>query len=279
MTKNRLLPANLLLCFCLLIFNYKINAQCTQQVFTTSGTAVINGVNITVTSTGVIDSLTYCAGVTNPYFIGYTFSTNTSGTGSYIFNFSPSISGVTLNFGGTSDTPPHTEEVKLYVNGQHYAIPAVGNTNPCEPLAILTPAGDLAACGGCSVSGWNGTTISGTISSLIVTDTVISGQPAGTVFSLFICDSVATEIDEWEGENFPVVYPNPAKDFLFISTGDGKNFSIALYNSAGMLMDEQFYFNASTIEYDVKNYPNGFYILKLTKNNFPVYKKIVVDKE
>ncbi len=166
---------------------YTLSAQCTYQVTHTSGTQTINCINTTVTSSGTMDvNSVYCV-ATQPYFIGYSYGSGTSGNGSYTFTFSPAVSALTLNFSGTSNTAPHEEEIKLYVNGIHYQIPSVGTPNGCDPMALLTPGGNLGGCVGCGVSGWNGTTIVGPITSLTVLDTVISGVPNGSIFSLFIC--------------------------------------------------------------------------------------------
>jgi gliding motility-associated-like protein len=167
-----------------------LHAQCTNQVTHTSGTQVINCVNITATPFGGADVLpSYCPGVTTPYLIGYSFA-NGNQSGGYTFNFSPPVSAVTLNFSGLSNTPPSSEEIMLFVNGVHYSIPAAGTTNLCDGMAVLTPGGNIGGCVGCSVSGWSGTNITGPISTLTVYDT-ISGVPNGALFSLYFCNAVA----------------------------------------------------------------------------------------
>jgi gliding motility-associated-like protein len=165
----------------------RLSAQCTNQVTNVSGTVTIGCTNVTVTSAGTVDVLTtYCASTT-PFFIGYNYGTG-SGTGSYTFTFSPPVSSLTLNVSGISEDPTNAEEIRLYVNGVHYAIPAAGTPNGCDPMAVLTGSGDIDACANCSVSGWNGTTIAGPISSLVVLDTLLRGAAAGSLFSLFICN-------------------------------------------------------------------------------------------
>lgn len=149
------------------------------------------------------------------HFIGYNYTLNESGTGSYTFEFSPPVSKVTLNFSGISHSSvdiEHIEEVWLFVNGTHYAIPEPGEWNECDDMAVLTVEGNIRACDECAVSGWMGTTIEGSISTLKVLDTVYSGQPAGSIFSLFIYDSIANELTDWTGSKAFLITPNPMTD-------------------------------------------------------------------
>lgn len=165
-------------------------AQCTNQVMHTTGTATVGSTSVAVTSAGnTTNWTTYCPAVTQPFFIGYSPSLG-SGTGSFTFTFTPAVSGVTLNFSGASNSGASVEEVRLYVNGSHYAMPSVGTASGCDALASLTGAGDLVGCPGCGVSGWSGTTIMASITTLRVEDFVVGGTPNGALFSLFICNGV-----------------------------------------------------------------------------------------
>jgi hypothetical protein len=165
--------------------------QCANQVLHTTGTTLVSGVNVTATSSGQVDNYnSYCPFVTAPYFIGYNFGTG-SGTGSFTFTFSPSINGIRLNFSGASCSGIDCEEIRLTINGAHYPMVSVGSNNACDPMAVLTGAGDLQGCGGCGVSGWSGTNITGfPISTLTVQDFVLGGIPNGSLFSLFICNGI-----------------------------------------------------------------------------------------
>lgn len=163
--------------------------QCNHQLFHTSGAQQFNCVNIAVErSTQFADTSTsYCPSVTSPYLLGVNLNNLQSGTGNYIFHIEPPVTGVTLNFSGlTGDGFGNLEIASLYVNGTHYAIPAQGTPNGCDPMAILTADGDIAGNG--DVSGWLGTTITGSISTLEVRDSLISGSPGGMLFSLFFCE-------------------------------------------------------------------------------------------
>jgi hypothetical protein len=188
--KNRYAFLFVLLCSFFPCANHLLG-QCTNQVMHTSGSALVAGVNVTVTSTGNTCAwTTYCPAVTQPFFIGYNPGLG-SGPGSFTFTFSPPINGIRLNISGASNTAPSIEEVRLHINGAHYAMAAPGSANACDPMAVLTPAGDLQGCPGCGVSGWANTNITGfPISTLTVEDFVLGGAPNGSLFSLWICPGV-----------------------------------------------------------------------------------------
>lgn len=163
-------------------------AQCTDQVTHTSGSAMVAGVNVTVSLVGnACNWTTYCPGVTQPFMVGYMPGPG-SGPGSFTFNFSPPISGIRLNFSGASNSGASVEEVRLHINGAHYPMASAGTANGCDAMAVLTGAGNLTGCAGCGVSGWANTNISGfPISTLTVEDFVVGGTPNGSLFSLWIC--------------------------------------------------------------------------------------------
>jgi hypothetical protein len=256
------------------IFTIKIAyllGQCTDQVLNLNGTATVNGTQVTVTSSGFVASNSVYCGATFPYFVGYSYSSNSGGNGSYTFNFSPPISAATLNFSGVSRDLSNAEEVKLFVNGTHYQIPAVGSLNGCDALAILTPLGDIAACAGCSVSGWNGTTINGPINSITVIDTVLIGAPAGSIFSLFICNDVSTGLVENKITDNHQYYPNP----FFIETTLQtsiilKDASLIIYNSFGQKVKQIKNISGQTVILHRDNLPSGMYIFHLTQDNITI---------
>lgn len=253
-----------------------VSGQCTNQVYNLSGDTTINGIHVTVTSTGIVDSNSdYCA-ATLPYFIGWNYALNISGNGSYSFNFSPSISGITLNFGGVSDLAGwHLEEVKLFVNGAHYQIPFVGSFDGCEPLAVLSPLGDIHGCSGCAGSGWKGTTINGPISSLTVKDTVILGNPCGAIFSIFICDSITTEVNEIEIPTSYTIFPNPFFAEATLRTNKiFKNASLIFYNSIGQKVKQIDNITGQEVTLYRDKLPSGLFFLYLTQDN----KKITIGK-
>jgi hypothetical protein len=180
----------------------------------TSGTVQVLGTSITVTSSGLVDTMTwYCPSSTYPYHVGHN-----NGGGEYNFSFSPPIDTLSLNFSGITGIYNYVEEVQLYVNGNHYPLISIGWTNGCEELAVITGAGNIRACNYCSGSGWNGTIISGPIHSLTVKDVVISGLPGGTVFSVNMCANSISASSFTVTECYS--YTVPSGDETYVMSGN-----------------------------------------------------------
>jgi hypothetical protein len=240
------------------------HSQCINQVTHLTGTASIQGVNVSVTSFGVVDTFySYCPN-TFPYFIGY-HQPSTGGTGSYSFTFSPPIDSLTLNFSGITNISGHQEIVKLYINGNHYSIPAVGTANGCDTMSMLLPSGDITGCNSCNVSGWNGTTIIGSISSLTVLDTLNIGlNSGGSLFSLFISKSGFSGLSSPESVPKIYFYPNPFSNQLTFEYLNNKQAIISLYDFLGRQIFQQAFNNSITI--NTEQFPGGIYFYKLTNS-------------
>jgi hypothetical protein len=237
--------------------------QCTNQVTHFSGNQTINGIDVNVTSLGMVEyNDVYCL-ETFPYLIGFNLS-NGNGDGSFTFTFSPPVDSLTLNFGGISNiVPAGAEFVSLFINDIHYEIPNVGIINNCGEFAVLTTDGNITGCTNCNGSGWNDTTIEGPISTLTVTNTIITGFPNGSIFSLFICDPILGNEENIFKNNY-TIYPNPFSQITTIETEKIlSNVEIILYNSLGQKVKElnNLFGNLFTINRD--NLSNGLYFLKL----------------
>jgi hypothetical protein len=247
-----------------------VRSECTNQVTHLTGTVQVNGVNVTVTSSGLVDTFyTYCPN-TFPYFIGASWQ-GITGTGSYSFIFSPPVSALTLNFSGITNNVTCCQEViKLFVNGNHYAIPSTGVFNDCDSMAQLTSEGDITGCSNCNLSGWNGTTISGVISSLTVLDTMVLGaSTGGSLFSLFICNSHTTEVigpAEVTKINF---YPNPFSTQLTFAISGNEEATIIIYDIFSRLILQKTLINSTTI--NTEEFEEGIYFYEL-KNSKGVIK-------
>ncbi len=225
--------------------SFDSRAQCKNQVTHLSGSAMVNGVNVTVTSSGFADNLIYCSS-TSPYLIGFK-KPSSHGTGSYTFTFSPPVNFVTLNFSGISNSSSVDEVVKLFVNGSHYSIPSPGIANGCDDLAVLLPSGDIAGCPSCAVSGWSGTTITGPVSFLTVLDTLYMGTlSGGSLFSLFLCEKNA--IAEQFGNQGVKIYPNPCSDLITVSSSDFVERTFSLFDVLGRLCLKKNFSTTSTVE-------------------------------
>ena len=266
--------------FCILfttgVFSYKIKAQCLNQVSHTTGTQIVNGTSVTVTSSGTVDTNTvHCPSATEPYFVGYNWTTGVSGDGSYTFQFSPPVDSLTLNFSGISDQNVHKEIVKLNVNGLHYQIPSAGIPNGCDSLAILTSSGNITGCTNCAASGWKGTTISGPITSLTVVDSVVSGSPSGAIFSLYLCNSATTEIQETNSLKFKVL-PKPANDLLIIEGLNLITTSISMIDLVGQKMAIDPAIQTDQIFINCSDLPAGIYIILIESDSLIETHKVII---
>lgn len=164
-------------------------AQKYYQVEHIQGTRTINNTQVTVKPFGqiaILQNMDYCNGKTGPYYFGYNYNNLISAYGGYEFTFNPPALAISVNVTGLSADNDNMEEVKFFINGTHYPIPSKGDKIECEEMAILTPKGNIRPCRDCSISGWEGTYIQGPISSFKVTDTILSGSPAGALIALFI---------------------------------------------------------------------------------------------
>ena len=75
------------------------------------------------------------------------------------------------------------------------------------------------------------------------------------------------------------IYPNPAKDFIYIKLANGSNLpdGYKIYNLTGQLVTEQIINNASHLKIDVSSFSNGMYFVKVIKEGrsvaIPIIKK------
>lgn len=249
--------------FCSLMNFTNSNAQCPNQVTHLIGTDVVNGIDVTVSTTGNVDDNTsYCVN-TSPYFVGYNSSTG-SGNGMYTFDFFPPVNSLTLNFSGISNAGIGQESIVLAINGIHYPIPAVGDPNGCDALADLTVDGDITGCVSCSVSGWLGTTINGTISSLQVADIAVWGLGNGAIFSLFICDA-ETGTPEYQNIFSSDVYPNPFTSSLNLKSNTSTNVEFTLYDAFSNKLIQNTIPTISSFNTDFLS--SGIYFYEMKKEN------------
>ena len=268
----------LVIFLCLTLLSNGINGQCFNKVLHTSGSEMVNGVNVTVSSEGLVDTIiSFCRRTTSPYFIGVNTAVSSvdSGNGQYNFEFDPPVDSLTLNFSGISYEAGSQEIVILEVNGIHYPIPEVGRDNACGPLADLTPNGNITGCDNCGLSGWSGTSITGPINSLSVRDSVVSGSPRGALFSLFICYEESTNVLENSFTNIEM-YPNPVRNTLYL-TGDNLNKLDYIITD---LFGRQFYVETAvrdhSKEFDMSQLENGVYFLSIeSSGRIRTYKIIV----
>jgi len=107
-----------------------------------------------------------------------------------------------------------------------------------EP-AILTSDGDIASPNW-DRAGWEGTKITGTISSLIVQDSVLSGCPNGAAFSLFLCKWPDAADDVKKEESTVNIYPNPtSREINILISEILSNGSLKIMNITGETILQQ----------------------------------------
>ena len=80
------------------------------------------------------------------------------------------------------------------------------------------------------------------------------------------------------GEKYVVrIFPNPAKDYIFIETDNNTSTQVFIYNIHGVLSDS-FRFDTTVYRYSTANYPVGVYTLMLINDNNIVVKKLMIIK-
>ena len=77
-------------------------------------------------------------------------------------------------------------------------------------------------------------------------------------------------------ENTFNIYPNPAKDFVKVSTDNGQHTTVRIYNTLGMLVEE-IEMNSGEIEINVSDYKSGIYFINISNEEYNVTKKIVIE--
>jgi hypothetical protein len=261
-----------------LLFNISVYTQTLQRVSHLSGTQRINDIDVTVTSKGMIPILrpgTYCNKEAAPYFMGYNTSTYECATGSYTFTFSPPVAFVTLNFEGISSSDVYYEEVMIDVNGYHYPITETGSPTPCEPLAALTPNGNITGCENCSGSGWNGTHIEGPIYTLTITDSVIKGEPAGVLFGMYL--SYVSLVEDLGSKIIAYKKESAAGSSLII---EGTNVDVKLLSISDPKGVKDIYYSYSqepAITIDLASFtPGEEYTFELKVNDQLIHKKLTI---
>jgi len=263
-----------------LVISLEISGQCTNKLNHTTGTVVVSGTSVSVSSAGqVLTNTSYCPS-TSPYYIGYDGSFQNA-NGSYTFNFTPAIDSLTLNFSGINKISvgqPVEEQVILTVNGLHYPITAKGTSNGCDSMAIITPQGNITGCecGTWGTAGWNETTIIGPITSITVLDSVVSGDPNGSIFSIFISDGLPTSIDNTEANYEFNISPNPTNGKIIISKKWTSTFTkITVFNAVGQLITKNQFIGSENILLDLSNSQKGLYYLHIeTEKGYYVEKVI-----
>ena len=167
----------------LLVLSQHLQAQCLNKVNHLTGTQTVNCVEVTVTPSG--SSLNGMDCGVGPYWVGQ------FANGSYTFDFSETITGVTIDVTAINNgfpLPGTNEELVVFINGAFYPItqPGVPLNCPGRDPAEISPTGTIVACDNC-LSAWDNITIIEPINSIEIESRFLGGGPGGIIFSLYIC--------------------------------------------------------------------------------------------
>ena len=94
-----------------------------------------------------------------------------------------------------------------------------------------------------------------------------------SLIDIFASGVNVSEINETSSFN---VYPNPASDFVKVSTDNSQQTTVRIYNILGMLVEE-IEINSNETEINVSDYNPGIYFFSIQTENGNVTKKIVVE--
>ena len=83
-------------------------------------------------------------------------------------------------------------------------------------------------------------------------------------------------VETTTSENTFNIYPNPAKDFVKVSTDNGQQTTVRIYNVLGMMIEE-IEINSNEIEINVSDYKSGIYFINISNEESNITKKIVVE--
>lgn len=267
-------------CLIVVILMLNLNAQSPYQVTHITGTQIVNGISITVIHRGkiaILDDLSYCEGQTGPYYFGYSYLDGQSRNGSYSFTFDPPVKEITINITGLSGDNNNMEEVKFFINETHYPIPVIGTKISCEELAVLTPKGNVRPCRGCSISGWKGTKIEGPITNLTVSDSILSGDPAGSLIALYIGDPDLSNTI-YSTINKIKMREVAAGKGIIIASNFFLNSSLTLKDKSENLVNFNYYqMDEQRICIEAKDIAKGIYVLEIKTGEEVDRQKLIIE--
>lgn len=257
----------------LIVSPYFVNGQCSNPVFHEIGNDTINGVVVTVSSSGSASLGGTCLNEIY-YYIGVV------GIGSYTFEFSPPIDSLILNFFAINGGPISKEIVSIEVNNNHYFIPQISDHHECsDSLAVITASGDLTGVPYFDVPFGGGCTdliIPGTIDKITISNSVISGAPNGSLFNLSICTGVASINSSSELSTIDV-FPIPADVELTITAPNNMVLNLKLFDALGKRHAIYPIENGDQTQIDITELPNGIYFLVIETETSLITKKVIIN--
>ena len=74
-----------------------------------------------------------------------------------------------------------------------------------------------------------------------------------------------------------ILFPNPARDFVRVSTVNGQQSTVRVYNTLGMLVEE-IEMNSEEIEINTASYNNGVYFVRVDNGSSVTVNRVVISK-
>ena len=96
-----------------------------------------------------------------------------------------------------------------------------------------------------------------------------------SVAAIAVIDNDWINVAEKEDVNV-MIYPNPASDVVKVTTVNGQQSTVRIYNILGMLVEE-IEINSNETEINVSDYNPGVYFFNIQSEEFNVTKKIIVE--
>lgn len=252
-----------------LFFTFIISAQ--QKVVHTSGSQTVNGIDVSVSkseATSTYTSNCSCESI-GPFWAG-----GATSDGSYLFGFTPPVSEIRLDFDLINgDNLSGIEEVQVFVNGIHFPIGTPGTLLDCSLITEHTSEGNLTGSNNSESYGSVDTRIYDVIYSVRVYNKQISGQPYGSVFSLYVGDEADdTDVIDFEKENQDVnIISNAQLKTIVIETNNRVE-EVILLNIKG----QRILYSKNTV-LSTEALSAGLYFVKVKTINSEIVKKVFVN--
>ncbi len=102
-------------------------------------------------------------------------------------------------------------------------------------------------------------------------------QPLGLNLDVLNIDCTTGTNEESSSNDEIIIFPNPSTDLLTIKSEDEKILDIDIYNSAGQLVNREF-FSGKLIILDVSAFDQGFYFLEINSKTKKIRRKFIIQR-
>ena len=90
----------------------------------------------------------------------------------------------------------------------------------------------------------------------------------------FEFELIGVSVEEMESDI--EIYPNPARDFVKVSTDNRQQTTVRIYNYLGILIEET-EMNSDEVEINVSEYNSGIYFISIQTENGNLIKKFIIE--